>query len=180
MIGLVTALAGDLANLLGCCVGIPPDICGYTLVALGTSLPDTFASKLAAQQDDTADSAIGNITGSNSVNVFVGLGIPWTWAAIYWHNAGTTAEWRASYEELYPSIYLKGGGFVVPQGSLSLSVPIFTVCALICIALLFFRRWKNGGELGGSKAAQVRDSGFLVLLWIGFTATSAVRSLTTK
>ncbi|MCP9261081.1 Protein CBR-NCX-3 [Dirofilaria immitis] len=54
-----------------------------TLVALGTSLPDTFASKIAAQNDITADNAIGNITGSNAVNVFVGLGLPWTIAAIY-------------------------------------------------------------------------------------------------
>lgn len=38
-------------------------------VALGTSLPDTFASKAAAEQDPYADASIGNVTGSNSVNV---------------------------------------------------------------------------------------------------------------
>ena len=53
------------------------------LVALGTSLPDTFASKVAAINEDSADAAIGNITGSNSVNVFLGLGIPWVVACIY-------------------------------------------------------------------------------------------------
>jgi Ca2+/Na+ antiporter len=41
---------------------------------MGTSLPDTFASKIAAKNEKTADNAIGNITGSNSVNVFLGLG----------------------------------------------------------------------------------------------------------
>jgi solute carrier family 8 (sodium/calcium exchanger) len=185
MIGGVTALAGDLANLFGCCVGIPPDICGYTLVALGTSLPDTFASRLAATQDDTADNAIGNITGSNSVNVFLGLGIPWTWAALYWQKEGITSKWRnhtwkgQRYEDAFPSIYQAGGGFIVPQGSLSFSVPIFTACALICIGLLFFRRWKYGGELGGSKEAQARDAGFLILLWVVFCGASAVKSLTT-
>jgi solute carrier family 8 (sodium/calcium exchanger) len=51
---------------------------------MGTSLPDTFASKIAAKGDKTADNAIGNITGSNSVNVFLGLGLPWVIAAIYW------------------------------------------------------------------------------------------------
>lgn len=30
-----------------------------------------------------ADNAIGNITGSNSVNVFLGLGLPWLIASIY-------------------------------------------------------------------------------------------------
>ena len=57
-----------------------------TFVALGTSLPDTFASKAAAVGEKNADNAIGNITGSNSVNVFLGLGLPWLIAAIY-HSA---------------------------------------------------------------------------------------------
>jgi Ca2+/Na+ antiporter len=52
-------------------------------VALGTSIPDTFASKLAAQADPYADAAIGNITGSNSVNVFLGLGFPWILASAF-------------------------------------------------------------------------------------------------
>ena len=55
-----------------------------SFVALGTSLPDTFASRIAAKNEKTADNAIGNVTGSNSVNVFLGLGLPWVVAAIYW------------------------------------------------------------------------------------------------
>ena len=51
---------------------------------MGTSLPDTFASMIAAQKELTADNAIGNVTGSNSVNVFLGLGLPWVFASIYW------------------------------------------------------------------------------------------------
>lgn len=50
---------------------------------MGTSLPDTFASRTAALREDSADNSIGNITGSNSVNVFLGLGLPWLIAAIY-------------------------------------------------------------------------------------------------
>jgi solute carrier family 8 (sodium/calcium exchanger) len=52
-------------------------------VALGTSLPDLFASRAAAMNEKYADNAIGNITGSNSVNVFLGLGLPWLIASIY-------------------------------------------------------------------------------------------------
>jgi Ca2+/Na+ antiporter len=48
-------------------------------------LPDTFASRIAAQSEKTADNAIGNITGSNSVNIFLGLGLPWVFATIYWN-----------------------------------------------------------------------------------------------
>ena len=31
----------------------------------------------AARDDPTADNSVGNVTGSNSVNVFMGLGLPW-------------------------------------------------------------------------------------------------------
>lgn len=58
----------------------------FRFVAIGTSLPDTFASKYAAMNEKTADNAIGNVTGSNSVNVFLGLGLPWVIAAIYWQS----------------------------------------------------------------------------------------------
>jgi len=43
---------------------------------------------LSIQADETSDNAIGNVTGSNSVNVFLGLGLPWTMAAIYWSIMG--------------------------------------------------------------------------------------------
>ena len=58
-------------------------ITAITLVALGTSMPDTFASRQAAMQEKWADSAIGNINGSNAVNVFLGLGLPWLIASVY-------------------------------------------------------------------------------------------------
>lgn len=38
-------------------------VTGITIIALGTSLPDTFASRTAAMQDEHADAAIGNVTG---------------------------------------------------------------------------------------------------------------------
>ena len=43
-IGLVTAVVGEFANLFGCVVGLKQAITAITFVALGTSLPDTFAS----------------------------------------------------------------------------------------------------------------------------------------
>ena len=84
-IGLVVILINDFATALGCVFNIPESITGVTLVALGTSLPDTLASMTAARESHSADSAIGNVTGSNSVNVFLGLGLPWCFAATYIH-----------------------------------------------------------------------------------------------
>merc|ERR1711881_456905 len=74
-------------------MGIPDSITAITFVALGTSLPDTFTSRTAAKQDPYADASIGNVTGSNSVNVFLGLGLPWMVASLYWKSEGVTSDW---------------------------------------------------------------------------------------
>ena len=83
VIGIVTAVVGEFASIFGCVLGIKPSITAITFVALGTSLPDTFASMAAARAEKFADNAVGNVTGSNSVNVFLGLGLPWVVASIW-------------------------------------------------------------------------------------------------
>ena len=82
-IGIVTMLVGEVATILGCAIGLKASVTAITLVAMGTSLPDTLASMTAAKQFEYADSAIGNVTGSNCVNVFLGLGLPWVISAHY-------------------------------------------------------------------------------------------------
>ncbi|KAJ8369095.1 hypothetical protein SKAU_G00091230, partial [Synaphobranchus kaupii] len=74
VIGLLTAFIGDLASHFGCTVGLRDTVTAVVFVALGTSIPDTFASKVAATQDQYADASVGNVTGSNAVNVFLGIG----------------------------------------------------------------------------------------------------------
>lgn len=182
MIGCVTALVGDMANLLGCCIGMPVDITAITLVALGTSLPDTFASMSSAQHDSCADNSIGNVTGSNSVNVFLGLGLPWLAGAIYW-SGGKTEDWENKWyakgstpgpysvqvwHETYPK-----GGFIMPAGSLAFSVAVFVATAFACVGLLVFRRFRYNGELGGPAVAARRDSVFLCVLWLSYVGISA-------
>lgn len=43
---------------------------------------------MAAIQDKYADASVGNVTGSNAVNVFLGIGLAWTMAAIYHKSIG--------------------------------------------------------------------------------------------
>jgi solute carrier family 8 (sodium/calcium exchanger) len=121
MIGVVTAIVGEIASILGCAIGISESVTAITLVALGTSLPDTFASMTAAQNSEYADSAIGNVTGSNSVNVFLGLGLPWALAATYW---------KSKFDKDY----------TVPAGDVAFSVFIFLIVAILCFLILIFRR----------------------------------------
>jgi solute carrier family 8 (sodium/calcium exchanger) len=121
-IGVVTAVVGEFAELLGCVVGIDESVTAITLVALGTSLPDTFASMTAARSSEYADSAIGNITGSNSVNVFLGLGLPWAVAATYWAHVHPTKQ------------------YLVPAGAVAFSVFVFLIVAVVCFLILIGRR----------------------------------------
>lgn len=181
MIGLVTALIGDLAGLLGCVLDIPGPITAITFVALGTSLPDTFASKTAAEQDPYADASIGNVTGSNSVNVFLGLGLPWLIGGFYWAAVGKNDKWDKKYsghEVLtdYPDL-AKGGNFLVIGGDLGFSVIVFTACAVACIALLLLRRKLFGGELGGPAIPKFASSAFLVFLWFLYVGLSSWKVL---
>jgi len=174
-IGLVTAVIGDVAAIFGCCLGIKAMGTAITFVALGTSLPDTFASKTAAQQDPHADASAGNVTGSNSVNVFLGLGMPWTIGAIYW-TLGTTQEWRDRFGPDFASGAIDSGfasgAFIVKAGDLAFSVTIFSICACICVAVLFVRRRLFGGELGGPFLGKIVSAVVLVSLWVFYIAMS--------
>eukprot|EP00445_Apocalathium_hangoei_P041682 CAMPEP_0203975116 /NCGR_PEP_ID=MMETSP0359-20131031/100448_1 /ASSEMBLY_ACC=CAM_ASM_000338 /TAXON_ID=268821 /ORGANISM="Scrippsiella Hangoei, Strain SHTV-5" /LENGTH=1303 /DNA_ID=CAMNT_0050913311 /DNA_START=12 /DNA_END=3919 /DNA_ORIENTATION=+ len=175
-IGAVTTVIGDLAALMGCCMGIPDSITAITVVAMGTSLPDTFASKKAAVEDNTADNAIGNVTGSNCVNVFLGLGLPWMVASIVWWRAGATEEWVAKYPTVasrYPE-----GGFAILAGDLSFSVMLFTFIALISIGVILFRRRVWGAELGGPKRAKMLTSLFFFVLWFYYIGVASWKILT--
>eukprot|EP00913_Durusdinium_trenchii_P000739 g689.t1 len=152
-VAVVTALISDLASLFGCCADIPDATTAITIVAMGTSLPDTFASMTSASKDDTADSSIVNVTGSNSVNVYLGIGIPWLAAALYWASGSKLDEWTLKYNVLLPEIVEKypNGAFVVQGGALGFSVLLFNCVAICCLVILRLRRLTLGGELGGPK-----------------------------
>jgi len=185
MIGFVTMLISDLASLLGCVLCLPDDITAITFVALGTSLPDTFASKNAAEQDPYADASVGNVTGSNCVNVFLGLGLPWMIASIRWQISGKTAAWEQKYAVAEGLDWLGVGadrkiGFVVMAGSLGFSVAVFSCCAVLSLMLLAVRRSACGGELGGSAGSKWLSAGFLTFLWFLYIALSAGQSISEK
>lgn len=184
-IGVVTGIIGDLASLFGCSVGMPDATTAITLVALGTSLPDTFASKAAALSDDTADAAIGNVTGSNAVNVFLGLGLPWLMAGCYWdfgsHSDKDMYDWATKYKNTKSPALKKlvkkcagvGGNyngctpvFAIESGTLGPSVGIFVCCALCAVAILMWRRKKFGMELGGPQPYANLSAVAFIILWM--------------
>ncbi|XP_017271313.1 sodium/calcium exchanger 3 isoform X2 [Kryptolebias marmoratus] len=157
IIGLLTAVIGDLASHFGCTIGLKDSVTAVVFVALGTSVPDTFASKVAAVQDTYADASIGNVTGSNAVNVFLGIGMAWSVAAIYWQ--------------------MKGKPFVVEAGSLAFSVTLFTIFAFLAVSVLLYRRRAHiGGELGGPRRHRLATSAFFFSLWFLYILFSSLEA----
>ncbi|XP_072248146.1 sodium/calcium exchanger 2-like [Leuresthes tenuis] len=157
VIGFLTAIIGDLASHFGCTVGLRDTVTAVVFVALGTSIPDTFASKVAAVQDQHADASVGNVTGSNAVNVFLGIGVAWSVAAVYWR--------------------IKGEEFRVDPGSLAFSVTLFTIFAFICMAVLLFRRRPSiGGELGGPRLSRLLTSLLFFGLWFLYILFSSLEA----
>ena len=49
-IGVVVAMIGDVASHMGCFIELKDTINAITFIAMGTALPDTFASRQAAIQ----------------------------------------------------------------------------------------------------------------------------------
>jgi solute carrier family 8 (sodium/calcium exchanger) len=156
-IGLLTAVVAEAATIFGCVINLKPAVTAISFVALGTSLPDTFASRQAALESKTADAAIGNVTGSNSVNVFLGLGLPWTYATIY-------------------KLVQKNEHYNYPAGKLSFSVVLYLATSVTCFAVLLLRRFISGGELGGMNGTTKWLTGvFCFMLWLIYLIMSSLQ-----
>ena len=80
VVGLVLVVAGALfgvipaAKVIAAELGIPENVIGLTVVALGTSLPELVTCVVAAKKGET-DIAVGDIVGSNVFNVLRTLGL---------------------------------------------------------------------------------------------------------
>lgn len=112
---------------------------------------------MSAIQDQYADASIGNVTGSNAVNVFLGIGVAWSIAAIYHYH--------------------KGEDFRVDPGTLAFSVTLFTIFAFICIGVLIYRRRPEiGGELGGPRVPKILTSCLFFSLWLMYIVFSSLEA----
>jgi len=194
-IGFQVVLISDFAGQMGCQMYLPETITAITIVALGTSLPDTFASMQAARQDKSADSSIGNVTGSNSVNVFLGLGLPWLIGSAYWAMSGANDAWLEKYGPFsYPPTewkpgwlpptgmdwedfgkYKDKGAFFVSKTGLGFSVLVFAVLACATLAMILVRRKLDPpAELGGNKATAKFHASILIGFWLVYVLLSCI------
>ena len=144
----------------------------------------------AAQAEKYADSAVGNVTGSNSVNVFLGLGLPWViavaWSAKFtpadgpggseaW-NALSQARYEARFGSTAPKLTDNLPLYYVPAGSLGFSVVVFIVVACTCVVILMIRRKVVGGELGGTGSGRLISCIALCSLWMIYILMSILQA----
>lgn len=116
-------------------LGVSELIIGLTVVALGTSLPEAATSVMASLRNER-DIAVGNVVGSNILNILAILGL----AAL-----------------IAPS------GIPVPKAALNFDIPVMTAVAIVCLPIFFIgnriARWE-GAILFGYYIAY---TGYLIL-----------------
>ncbi len=75
---IVIAVGGEAVNrsakVLAAACGMDEKLIGLTIVALGTSLPELATSMIAAKKGEN-DIALGNVIGSNTLNILFILGV---------------------------------------------------------------------------------------------------------
>ncbi|KAL8143054.1 hypothetical protein V2J09_016086 [Rumex salicifolius] len=153
----IAYIVTKLSDLISCVTGINDYVIAFTALAAGTSWPDLVASKIAAERQTTADSAIANITCSNSVNIYFGIGIPWLIDTTY------------NYFKYKQPLYIKNAT------GLSFSLLVFFCTSAGCISVLVLRRLTLGAELGGPRIWAWITSAYFMLLWLIFVVLSSLK-----
>lgn len=153
----IAYIVTKLTDIISCVTGINAYVIAFTALASGTSWPDLVASKIAAERQTTADSAIANITCSNSVNIYVGIGIPWL--------IDTAYNFFMYNEPLR----------IQNAAGLSFSLLVFFCTSIGCIAVLVLRRLTLKAELGGPRIWAWVTFVYFMLLWIIFVVLSSLR-----
>jgi len=123
--GLVLLVAGaqwlvDGAVTFARTLGVSELIIGLTVVAVGTSLPEIATSVLASLRGER-EIAVGNVVGSNILNILSVLGLTAT---------------------------LAPQPIAVPAGALAFDVPVLVATAVACLPIFFngrmIARWEGG------------------------------------
>lgn len=166
MMGMMYALVGDLAELLGCVLALPAAVtANFT-----PPWPFIFAALVLTQMPD-ADASLLTLWGFNVANISVGFGFPWLLGVFYWKFVGSTEEWVQRYPHIarsYPD-----GGFVIHTENLLVNV-LTSVCFAVVVFLIFVcRRTVLSGEFGGPPVWRYATSVLLLLLWIGVIVYTA-------
>ena len=94
---------------------------------------------------------------SNSVNIYVGIGVPWLIDTVY--------NYFVYQEPLY----------IDNAAGLSFSLLVFFATSFGCIVVLVLRRIVIGAELGGPRLWAWVTSAYFMVLWVVFVVLSSLK-----
>jgi len=117
----------ELAVLLAHELHVSEAIIALTILAIGTSVPDMMASFIVSRKGK-GNMAVSNAIGSNTFDILIGLGLPWS-IYILWNDQSVTV----ATHDLLDSIILLGGSVVL--------------IAVILAVRQFTIGWKTGALL---------------------------------
>merc|ERR1719220_3366083 len=127
-----------IAAYVGFALGISDTIMGLTFLAAGTSVPDTIASILVAQQG-LGDMAVSNSIGSNVFDILLGLALPWTLSMIVANFLPTPPCFKlAQFTEI---IVINSSGLVV-------SVALLLFSLIFVVSVIKLNGWKLNTKAG--------------------------------
>lgn len=94
---------------------------------------------------------------SNSVNIYVGIGVPWL------------------IDTLYNFVAYRKPLQIQNANGLSFSLLVFFATSFACIVVLVFRRLTLGAELGGPRIWAWVTCAYFMLLWVIFVVVSSLK-----
>ena len=123
---------------VGFALNINDTIMGLTFLAAGTSVPDTIASILVAQQG-MGDMAVSNSIGSNVFDILLGLALPWTLSMLVAMFSPQPACFKLA--QFTSVIVINSKGLVV-------SVALLLLSLVFVVLVIKFNGWKLNTKAG--------------------------------
>lgn len=173
VIGFVMLMKGadwfvDGASKIADRLGIPQLVIGLTIVAMGTSLPEAAVS-ISAALKGSAEITIGNVVGSNILNVLIILGLASVICAIPVQR--TTVFYEIPFT-IFVTVLLAVLGLMDYQISRMEGGILWFFMILYLLYLLWMA--KHGSSMDAVVKGEDKDSVFKVFLMIGAGAVMTV------
>jgi len=119
-IGAICIFMVELAERIGCLIGIKSLFMGLTVLAAGTSIPDALGS-IASSKRGMGDMAVANAIGSNVFDILIGLGLPWFLRGLIFDEAYMVLvdDLKIFIGILFSTIFITLIAFVITKWKLS-------------------------------------------------------------
>ena len=151
----------DAASKIADKLGVSQLVIGLTIVAFGTSAPEAAVSITAALAGtgESVDIAIGNVLGSNIINILLILGL----ASVIYPLAvqKQTRKFEIPFVIFITAVALVMGYM---DGNIGRTDGIILLALMLCFMIYLIRGAKNGENSGDEEEVSGKDSNMFLLI----------------